>query len=254
MFHRSVPLFVMLSLCCLAPLGCSEPPHPKVEIEEQKEGDGPAAKSGDLVEIHYTGKLPNGKVFESRVGTATYRFRVGKGEAFISGLDEGLPGMKAGGKRLLTIPPRLAFGEQGSSGRVPPNTTVTFEVELIQIITDISKAKEVAVADLKIEDLKEGEGPAAKTGDTLLVHYTGRLSDGTKFDSSYDRNQPFTPFMLGAGKVIQGWDKGLIGMKAGGKRKLTIPPELAYGVSGSGSTIPPNATLVFEVELLKILK
>lgn len=106
-------------------------------------------------------------------------------------------------------------------------------------------------AGLVIKDEVVGKGPAAKSGDTVTVNYTGWLTDGTKFDSSLDRNQPFT-FPLGAGQVIPGWDQGVAGMKVGGKRKLTIPPELGYGAQGAGGTIPPNATLVFEVELLKI--
>jgi FKBP-type peptidyl-prolyl cis-trans isomerase len=96
-----------------------------------------------------------------------------------------------------------------------------------------------------------GEGPAAKAGDKVTVDYTGWLTDGTKFDSSKDRKQPY-PFTLGAGQVISGWDMGVAGMKVGGKRKLTIPPDLGYGAEGAGGVIPPNATLVFEVELLKI--
>jgi len=104
---------------------------------------------------------------------------------------------------------------------------------------------------LKIEDLVGGTGAEAKAGDTVSVHYTGWLINGTEFDSSLKRGQPFE-FTLGQGRVIQGWDEGVAGMKVGGKRKLTIPPELGYGARGSGSQIPPNSTLVFEVELLEI--
>ena len=104
---------------------------------------------------------------------------------------------------------------------------------------------------LKIEDIKKGTGAEVKDGDHVVMHYTGWLEDGTKFDSSVDRDQPFeTP--IGVGYVIKGWDLGVVGMKVGGKRKLTIPSDLGYGNYGAGASIPPFATLIFEVELLKI--
>ncbi len=107
------------------------------------------------------------------------------------------------------------------------------------------------VTELKIEELKVGTGDEAVAGKPVTVHYTGWLTDGKKFDSSLDRGQPFT-FQLGGGQVIRGWDQGVAGMKVGGKRKLTIPSSMGYGERGAGAVIPPNATLVFDVELLKV--
>ncbi len=107
------------------------------------------------------------------------------------------------------------------------------------------------IQGMKVEILKEGSGDAAKTGDTVLTNYTGTLQDGTKFDSSFDRGEPFE-FTLGENKVIQGWELGILGMKVGEKRKLTVPPELAYGDRAVGGVIPANSILIFEVELLDI--
>ncbi|WP_323072068.1 FKBP-type peptidyl-prolyl cis-trans isomerase [Mycetohabitans endofungorum] len=107
------------------------------------------------------------------------------------------------------------------------------------------------VSGLQYDDLTEGTGALVQAGQTVSVHYTGWLTDGQKFDSSKDRNQPFS-FALGAGMVIRGWDEGVQGMRVGGVRRLTIPPQLGYGARGAGGVIPPNATLVFEVELLSV--
>ena len=114
-----------------------------------------------------------------------------------------------------------------------------------------AQAQQTAMQSLGIKDDVVGTGTVAANGDTVTVNYIGTLDNGTTFDSSYARNQPFS-FVLGAGNVISGWDLGVLGMKVGGKRELTIPPELGYGADGAGSTIPPNATLHFTIQLLSV--
>ena len=146
------------------------------------------------------------------------------------------------------LAPIVALGLQGcgpgpeSASRTPPS----------QASAPAGSASVPAQASvLAVVDEVVGTGPEAKSGDKVRVHYTGWLTDGRKFDSSLDRRRPFS-FTLGANEVIAGWDQGVAGMKVGGKRKLTIPPDLGYGAEGAGGVIPPNATLVFDVELLKI--
>ncbi len=122
---------------------------------------------------------------------------------------------------------------------------------LVVVVAVATACKKKEPADLQVQVLTPGTGEEAKAGEMVTVHYTGWLTNGTKFDSSVDRGQPFK-FTVGVGQVIQGWDQGVVGMKVGEKRKLTIPSRLAYGESGAGGVIPPNATLVFDVELLGV--
>ena len=201
-------------------------------------GTGAVPNPTDFVTINYTGTLGDGTVFDaSRLHGSPIEFPL---DQVIPGFSEGVGSMKIGGVRKLVIPPELAYGSQ-ANGPIPANSTLTFIVELIS-------AK--PAPQVKIEDLVVGTGAEAKTGSTITVNYTGTLENGTVFDASYGK-QPFV-FPLGAGQVIPGWDKGLVGMKVGGQRLLTIPPELGYGAQGYRSTIPPNATLIFQVELLDV--
>ena len=206
------------------------------------EGSGTAARSGDIVTVHYTGTLTNGKKFDSSLDRdEPFDFVLGAGEV-IEGWDKGVAGMKVGGKRKLTIPSELGYGASGAGDDIPPHATLLFTVELLSV---------AAAPTVTKEELTVGTGPVAKSGKMIKVHYTGTLIDGKKFDSSLDRKEPLE-FRLGIGQVIKGWDMGVAGMKVGGKRKLTIPPELGYGASGAGGVIPPNATLIFTVELMAV--
>jgi peptidylprolyl isomerase len=230
-----------------------------LQYTEIQPGDGPAPQPGDVVSVHYRGTLEDGTEFDSSYSRGEpINFSLGTGMV-IPGWDEGIGLMRVGGKAKLVIPPELAYGEQGAGEVIPPNATLIFDVELVDILPGSPDAPaEVEEADyvttssgLKYHDIEAGDGPSPATGQNVVVHYTGWLLDGTKFDSSLDRGEPFT-FSLGAEKVIPGWDEGLATMKVGGRRQLVIPPRLAYGEQGAGGVIPPNATLVFEVELLEI--
>ncbi len=210
-----------------------------LKYEDLETGEGAQAAVGDTVQVHYIGWLEDGTKFDSSHDrNQTFGFTIGRGQV-IKGWEEGIVGMKEGGIRQLIIPPELAYGSAGAGNVIPPDATLTFEVQLLKILV------------VEIEDVAIGDGSVAEAGDLVQVHYTGWLEDGTKFDSSLDRDQPFE-FTVGAGQVIAGWDQGIPGMKEGGTRMLTIPPELAYGARGAGGVIPPNATLIFEVTLLEV--
>lgn len=126
-------------------------------------------------------------------------------------------------------------------------TLVALSLEDVAAKEDVKSTE----SGLRYVDIEQGNGKIPQPGDTVVVHYTGSLSDGTKFDSSRDRDRPFS-FTLGEGQVIQGWEEGIATMQVGGRRQLIIPPELGYGQKGAGGVIPPNATLIFDVELLRI--
>lgn len=256
--------------------GSPPPPEAPTEVDEADyitsptglkyydmvEGEGDAATADHRVTLNYTGWLTDGTRFDSSFDTDTpIGFVLGR-KQIIPGWDEGILGMKVGGKRQLVIPASLAYGDRGAGNVIPPGATLIFDVELLELkeLPPPSPAAPTTVKDsdfittasgLKYYDMAEGTGAIAQTGQKVSVHYTGWLTDGTKFDSSLDRGEPFA-FTLGKGEVIPGWDEGVANMKVGGKRQLQIPAILAYGEVGAGGVIPPGATLVFEVELLEI--
>jgi FKBP-type peptidyl-prolyl cis-trans isomerase FkpA len=150
-------------------------------------------------------------------------------------------------KLLMVLTLTLLLGCSEKADRSGPPATGAFSAALGIDTAAMTKTP----SGLRYQDVAQGNGPEATAGKTVSVHYTGWLPNGEKFDSSRDRNQPFG-FTLGAGQVIAGWDEGVAGMKAGGRRKLVIPPDLGYGTSGAPPDIPPGATLVFDVELLDV--
>jgi len=222
-------------------------------------GEGEAVKAGDIVSTYYTiwvqGENEVNYITGSD-GVNPLTFTTGAGDTVFPGWEEGMLGMQVGGKRYLVIPADLGLGETGGSG-IPANATLVMEVELVDRLEPpvLSRAPEDKLtttdSGLGYYDIVTGEGAEAASGQTVSVQYSGWLEDGTLFDSSVTRGEPFT-FTLGTGGVIPGWEEGLVGMKVGGKRQLIIPAALAYGESGAGSTIPPNATLIFDIELLDI--
>ncbi len=233
-----------------------------LQYTETKAGSGPQAQAGDLVSVHYRGTLEDGTEFDNSYDRgAPFQFVLGRGNV-IAGWDEGIAMMKEGGQATLVIPPSLGYGGHGAGGVIPPDATLTFDVELVAVEPGPEGSPESPTAvdpadytttnsGLKYYDIVVGDGPSPQPGQTVSAHYTGWLTDGTKFDSSLDRGVPLS-FPIGQGSVIAGWDEGLLTMKVGGKRQLLIPPDLAYGANGAGGVIPPNATLIFEVELLDV--
>ena len=221
-------------------------------------GFGDQPKPGDRVEVHYTGTLEDGTVFDSSYDRGQpFSFRLGQG-AVIAGWDEGIGYLTVGSSATLVIPSDLAYGDR-ANGDIPAGSTLTFEVELVGIVPGPPEAP-TAIADdeyvttdsgLQYHDLVVGDGDVATDGSLAEVHYTGWLTDGTRFDSSLLRDRAFQ-FVVGSGGVIAGWDEGVAGMAVGGKRQLVIPPDLGYGDAGAGGVIPGGATLVFEVELISV--
>ena len=213
---------------------------PEVATQVIVKGDGAQPVKGDIVLVHFVLTLPDGKKIEStRDRNEPYAFTLGVGHA-PPGFDDAVLKMPVGARVQLTVPWRRAYGERGYPGVLPPRTDLLFDLELLGIVV------------IRHEVIQAGTGPAVRTGQTVLVHYTGTLPDGTKFDSSDDRDEPL-PVQVGAGNVIPGWDLTLAKMRVGDRWKVTIPAPLAYGNKGTG-TVPPNSDLTFDTEVLGFLE
>jgi peptidylprolyl isomerase len=223
-----------------------------------QQGKGVKPEQGDRVSVHYVGTLPDGTKFDSsRDRGQPYTFTIGQGQV-IKGWDEGIALLHVGDKAILTIPPDLGYGAQ-AAGKIPANSTLIFEVELMEVKAKIAvKAYDVAGKDtialqdgLKMIIVKNGTGPKPENGKTVSVHYTGYLANGTKFDSSVERGEPIA-FPLGQGRVIKGWDMGIAALNVGTQARLLIPYTLGYGDNGYPPIIPAKSDLVFDVELVGI--
>ena len=236
-----------------------EPPADLL-LEDIVTGSGDLVGIGDFLIMQYVGvSYSTGLQFDASWDRGEpFGFELGLGNV-IAGWDEGIVGMAPGGRRLLTIPPDMAYGESGSgSGSIGPNETLLFVVDLLAAVpVDLEKPvvsiPNEPAAELDVLDIVEGAGREVEVGDVVYVHYVGHSqSNGAQFDASWDRGRPeFIGFIIGQGNVIDGWEEGLIGMKVGGRRELIIPPDLAYGEDGAGGgIIAPNETLVFVVDLL----
>lgn len=250
-------------------------------------GSTDGAQQGYRVKVHFTGTFDDGTVFDSSEGRDPMAFTLGSGQT-IAGFERSILGMQIGESKEIRLAPKDAYGEHDERGvQKVPLDKLPAGVELGTVLEFswggrglvVQMDEEVATLDLnhplagkalnfkitlveckpapkvEVETISPGDGQTyPKKGDTLTMHYTGKLAKtGEKFDSSVDRGEPFT-FQIGVGQVIPGWDEGVVKMSVGEKAMLHIPAEMAYGASGAGGVIPPNADLVFEVELLKVDK
>jgi peptidylprolyl isomerase len=240
--------------------------------QDTKIGLGPLAKKGDLVTVNFSIlMLDETEIFSTTQQGEPVFFELGQ-PFDTKGMDEALLKMRKGGKARIIMPSNIAFGEQGRGNIIPPFATLISDIELVDIkskkdYSDEQQGGETGTIQKYLEDngitatptasglyyveREAGTGPAPQTGDKVKVWYTGKLVDGTVFDASENRGQPYE-FALGQGRVIKGWDEGIALMKQGGKATLIIPSKLGYGERGSGQRIPPFSPLVFEVELREV--
>ena len=269
---------ITVAVIILLLAGCSKEKDIKtyksgLKYLDEKKGEGREAKLDNLLAVNYrawvihdstnlyddwttdTTKFPY-LVGDSYARKQVIKFDLGE-NGFINGLDEGIIGMKVGGKRTIIIPSNLAYGKQGM-GPIPPNSDLKVVVELLdvkeRIITrmwDVDPAKmKTTASGLKYAIIKKGEGEFPTDGNAVMIHYTGYLADSIKFDSSVERDEPLE-FIVGSKQIIDGLDEGVRLLRKGGKARLILPPSLAYG-NIAIPKIPANSTLIFDVELLDV--
>lgn len=230
-----------------------------IKIVMVEEGLGLSPQDGQFVKVAYTGQVSDGTLFNSANGAAPYIFQVGQGQV-IPAWDEVLPLLNEGDRAFLLVPPELAYGEDGAPG-IEPDETLIFDIVLLQVFDGSPDSLDLADEDdftetdsgLRFYDVEEGDGDSPGTDFLASVHYTLWLEDGTKVDSSLDRDLPYT-FMFDQGQMIAGWEEGIRSMQVGGTRQLVVPSDLAYGDEGIEGVIPSDSTLIIDVELLGILR
>ena len=255
-----------------------------------KTGNGKYPLSGNMVTVHYTGKLLNGTKFDSsKDRNMPFTFQLGQNRV-IQGWEKGIPLFQIGGTGTLYIPSRLAYGNQQKGAFIAPNSPLIFDIEVIssqtpaeyeaamiaqqqklqaeaevkqkaqleidrKLIETYAKEKGLTIqttpSGLSYIIEQQGSGAKVEAGKTAVTHYRGYTLNGQVFDASYDRNQPF-PVPVGQGRVIRGWDEGLPLFNVGGKGKLLIPSGLAYGTQSMGPSIPANSVLIFDIEILEV--
>jgi len=252
----------------------AKPSETGLIYEDTRIGLGPKAKKGDQVTVNFSIlTLDETEIFSTTQQGDPVFFELGQ-PFDTQGMDEALLKMREGGKARIIMPSNLAFGDKGRGNIIPPYTSLISDIELVKIqskkeFSDDLQGQEVDIIKKYLKDngisasptasglyyveREKGTGPAPQTGDKVKVWYTGKLVDGTVFDASENRGQPYE-FPLGQGRVIKGWDEGIALMKQGGKATLIIPSKLGYGERGSGQRIPPFSPLVFDVELQEVNK
>lgn len=246
-----------------------------LETQDLVVGTGDEVKTGDCLTTNYVGVLAsNGQQFDSSWDKKTpFQVELGTGSV-IPGWDQGIPGMKVGGRRRITIPAALGYGARGSPPKIPPNSNLVFVVDAIRVglpctvgytalpspLPDAIAQKpdvvvdpeDAAATEVRTADIVVGTGPEVRAGDCLVTNYVRTLaSDPSKTESSWDKGQGLR-FEVGSGQVIKGWDQAIAGMRVGGRREIVVPAALAYGSKGAAPDIPPDANLVFVVDAVAI--